>query len=416
MIKKLMLPFIGCLMLLKLNAQTTLVAGDIAFTGVNSASNTTNDFVNTPQSESNREFCFILLKQVTAGTTIFFTDYGWRTDAQAFQSANPAGCTTPSGALTDGVVRWQANSTLPYGTQIVVRCVTNPKSNVGTATGTQGTFNSSTNFVTLASPGESVFAFTGSLATPTLLSGICASPNGWATALNNCDLSPTASSLPNVLNNSLNGNRNYAFAVLPPNGSGYCMRLKSTVRISTDPAVARATIYNASNWESNSASTAYSLPSNSGNVVLPVTFDEISAFAKNNRLSVQWKTTSETNCKEYAVETSSDGNDWISIGTLSSKANKGNSSTPLSYELAIDLSQITFSFAGLATLLLLVRSRRKNFSILFLAVTVTVMFAGCTKDNGRQTLTTSSKIFIRIAQQDIDGKINYSKIVQAVVE
>ncbi|MCH5717860.1 hypothetical protein [Niabella hibiscisoli] len=71
MIEKLMLPLLGCLMLLKLNAQTTLVAGDIAFTGVNSASNTTNDFVNTPQSESNREFCFILLKQVTAGTTIF---------------------------------------------------------------------------------------------------------------------------------------------------------------------------------------------------------------------------------------------------------------------------------------------------------------------------------------------------------
>ncbi|MCH5717861.1 hypothetical protein [Niabella hibiscisoli] len=294
--------------------------------------------------------------------------------------------------------------------------MTSPKSNVGTAAGTQATFNSGTNYITLASPGESVFAFTGSLAVPTLLGGICASPSGWVTTLNNCDLSPTASSLPNVLNNSLNGNRNYAFAVLPPNGSGYCMRLKSTVRISTDPAVARATIYTASNWETNSASTAYSLPSNSGNVVLPVTFDEISAVAKYNRLSVQWKTTSETNCKEYAVEASSDGNDWISIGTLSSKATNGNSSIPLSYKLEIDLSQITFSVVGLATLLILVRSRRKNYSILFLAVTGIAIFVGCNKDNGRETLTTSSKIFIRVAQQDIDGKINYSKIIQAVLE
>ncbi|MCH5684325.1 hypothetical protein LWM68_08625 [Niabella sp. W65] len=257
------------------------------------------------------------------------------------------------------MVRWQANSTLPYGTQIVVRCVTSPKSNVGTATGTQATFNSGTNYITLASPGESVFAFTGSLAAPTLLGGICASPSGWVTTLNNCDLSPTASSLPNLLNNSLNGNRNYAFAVLPPNGSGYCMRLKSTVRISTDPAVARTIIYTASNWETNSASTAYSLPSNSGNVVLPVTFDAISAVAKNKTLSVIWKTTSETNCKGYTVEASLDGNNWTSIGTLSSKATNGNSSTALSYELLIDLSQMAFFLCGAGRSTIIYRQKKE---------------------------------------------------------
>lgn len=414
-IKKLALPFLCSLMLFKLNAQTTLAAGDIAFTGLNSTSNTINDFVNTPQSESNREFCFILLKEVTAGTTIFFTDFGWRTDAQAFQSANPAGCPSPSGALTDGVVRWQANSTLPYGTQIVVRCVTNPKSNVGTASGTQGTFNNNSNYVTLAAPGEAVFAFTGTLAAPTLIGGISASPNGWAATLNNCDYTPTPSSLPNVLNNSLNGNQNYAFAVLPPNGSGYSMRLKSDVRISTDPSEARATIYTPSNWESNGSASAYLLPSNTGNVVLPVTFEDIQAVVKDNLLSVQWKTASETNCKGYTIEASADGNEWTTIGAMSSKGDHGNSSVPLSYELSIDLSNIALSLAGFVTMIL-VTGRKRKANLLFFAITAMLIFAACTKSNDRKSLDTNSKVFIRIAQQDIDGKVSYSKVVEAVAK
>ncbi|MCH5684326.1 hypothetical protein LWM68_08630 [Niabella sp. W65] len=51
-----------------------------------------------------------------------------------------------------------------------------------------------------------------------------------------------------------------------------------------------------------------------------------------------------------------------------------------------------------------------------MAAAAILMLAACAKDNDRETLATSSKIFIRIAQQDIDGKINYSKIVQAIVE
>ncbi len=411
--KKLTLALLCCLALLNLQAQTALVAGDIAFTGVNSTSNTANDFVNTPQSESNREFCFILLKQVTAGTTIFFTDFGWRTDAQAFQTANPCGAN--SGALTDGVVRWQANSTLPYGTQIVVRCVTNPKANVGTATGTQATFNSATEYVTLATAGEAVFAFTGTLAAPTLISAVCARPTGWIGILNNCDFTATPSALPNILNNALNGNSNYSFAVLPANGSGYCMRLRPTVRISTDPAAARATIYNAANWEATSSNAAYTLPASTGNIALPVTFGGITAVVKNKLLSVKWHTSSETNCKGYAVEASADGTDWISIGTAASKAANGNSSTFLHYKLDFDLQQIALSFACLATLLLIANQRRKLFMLLIM-VTAAITLAACTKSGHQQSLTMASKIFIRIAQHDIDGSTHYSKVIQAVKE
>ncbi|MDX1956395.1 MAG: hypothetical protein SFU20_12765 [Chitinophagaceae bacterium] len=65
------------------NAQTTLAAGDIAFTGYNADDNT----VNGPSS--NDDFSFILLKNITSGTSIYFTDFGWCSNTNAFQTPNP---------------------------------------------------------------------------------------------------------------------------------------------------------------------------------------------------------------------------------------------------------------------------------------------------------------------------------------
>lgn len=88
-LKKIFLALLCSVSIIKSFSQTTLVAGDIAFTGLNSTFTTINDFVNAPQTESNKEFCFILLNNVTSCTTIFFTHFGWQGDAQAFKSANP---------------------------------------------------------------------------------------------------------------------------------------------------------------------------------------------------------------------------------------------------------------------------------------------------------------------------------------
>lgn len=405
--------------LLYASAQTPLAAGDIAFTGLNSAFNTTNDFVNTPQSESNREFSFVLLKTVTAGTTIFFTDFGWRSDAQAFQSANPCGANT--GSLTDGVVRWQATGTVNYGTQVVIRTYTNPKANIGTATGFQATYNtlnptpqpaSLLQYMTLAAPGESIFAYTGTLAAPTLLGGICGSPNGWVATLNNCDQTTAPSTLPNVLNNALNGNSNYAFAVLPASGgTGYSMRLKPTVKVGADAAAARATIYTAANWESNGTGTgAYPLIASAS--VLPVTFGKISAVITGKNLSVNWETTAETNCKQYDVQASADGTNWKSIGTVQSKAPQGNASTALSYTLNLDIAGISIAFFGLSALLLFMPRRRKY--VLITMVVLSAILIACNKNNGGADISENTKVFVRIAQEDIDGSINYSKVIEAI--
>jgi len=409
-LKKIALTSLNLALLSYSFGQTTLAAGDIAITGLNSTFNTTNDFVNTPQTESNKEFSFVLLKDVTAGTTIYFTDFGWRSDAQAFQSANPCGAST--GALTDGVVRWQATTNLPYGTQVMVRCVANPKATVGTASGFQGTYNVPNEYMTLASGGESIIAFTGTLASPTLISAINARTTGWITTLNNCDFTPTPSTLPNVLNNAMNGNQNFAFAVLPSGSTGFCMRLKPNVKIGTDPAAARATIYSGTNWESNGGATPYSLPGTSGSLVLPVTFGTIEAVITGKNLSVIWQTTSETNCKQYRVEASIDGETWKEIATVNSKATNGNSSLPLNYNITLDLSGLLFTVSALLVLSL-VRIRRKLCRSLLVVTTIAFAIA-CNKGNSNAFMNSEQKVFLRIIQEDVDGTINYSKVIQAV--
>jgi hypothetical protein len=76
---------------------TTMTAGDIAFTALqsdNSGGGANGDF-----------FQFVLLKDVTAGTTIFFTDNGYRSDTSTFRT-------------NETMLRWVAQSDLPAGSLV----------------------------------------------------------------------------------------------------------------------------------------------------------------------------------------------------------------------------------------------------------------------------------------------------------
>jgi predicted extracellular nuclease/2',3'-cyclic-nucleotide 2'-phosphodiesterase (5'-nucleotidase family) len=71
---------------------TTLTAGDIAFTAF--------------QADNPDAFEFVLLTAVTTGTTIYFTDNGYRTDLNAFRT-------------NENVLRWVAQGDLAAGTKII---------------------------------------------------------------------------------------------------------------------------------------------------------------------------------------------------------------------------------------------------------------------------------------------------------
>ena len=213
-------------------SQTTLVAGDIAFTGYNMDDNTVNG------ATANDDFSFILLRNITSGTIINFTDFGWRSDAAAFQTANPCGPST--GAVSDGIIQWTATSDLTYGTQIRIRCRNNLSATQGSVTGIQATFNVATDYLSLTSAGDQIFAYQGTFAAPTLLAGI--STNGpWDATLTNCQFSSGMSTLPAALSSN-----SYAVAITPEVDNA---RLKNSVMLTGTAATDRTAIHNAANWD-----------------------------------------------------------------------------------------------------------------------------------------------------------------------
>ena len=82
-----------------LKSQTTLLTGDLAFSGYLS-----NDVV--PD-----QFSFVLLKNITATTVIRFCDFGWRPDLLAFNSG--------AGILESELV-FTAGSAMNAGTEITI--------------------------------------------------------------------------------------------------------------------------------------------------------------------------------------------------------------------------------------------------------------------------------------------------------
>ncbi|MCH5599009.1 hypothetical protein [Niabella ginsengisoli] len=148
-------------------------------------------------------------------------------------------------------------------------------------------------------------------------------------------------------------------------------------------------------------------------LALPVTIGSVTATLSNGRLLVNWTTVNETNNREFVVEGSVDGNEWTAIGKVPSKAPGGQSSETLEYELSSDLASIALGGLSLAMLLLLpvCRSRRLRFVMMLAAV---LCIGACGK-NAREIEATTSQIgYIRVANYDIDGNVQYSKTVKVI--
>ena len=219
-----------------LQSQTTLVPGDIAIVGYNSDEVANED-----------EFSFVLLRDITAGTSINFTDFGWCSDINGFQSANSCGGST--GALSDGALTWTASSSLPCGTQIYVVCGgTTLSASSGTVMGLQAVFNFPGEYMSLAVGGDQIFAFQGTLSSPTLITGL--NMNGdWDVSLLNCAFTSTQSVLPAALNAS------NSIAITPEvdNARYNCIVTNDS------PTNLRTAIFSLSNWNVDNA-TPYTLP------------------------------------------------------------------------------------------------------------------------------------------------------------
>ncbi|MFT3945688.1 MAG: T9SS type A sorting domain-containing protein [Agriterribacter sp.] len=64
---------------------------------------------------------------------------------------------------------------------------------------------------------------------------------------------------------------------------------------------------------------------------LPVSLLSFNAKSRQSKVLLEWTTASEQNNKHFELERSADGNQWITIGTIESMAENGNSQSLLSY-------------------------------------------------------------------------------------
>ncbi|MEO0731469.1 MAG: hypothetical protein AAFZ52_01440, partial [Bacteroidota bacterium] len=191
---------------------TDLVAGDVAFTGYNSVA---------PD-----EWSFVLLREITAGTQILFTDNGWLASG-GFRSG-------------EGAVNLVFNRPYPCGASVLVTRdnTTSPYRAVddnGAVAAQVATLSATGNVIpNLATTGDQLFAFQGAYNAPNLLAGIMVGEAWNADATSN-----TTSAQPPALS----GNNTAVNLTTDVNNGKYGCAVTAGV-----PAAIRTAVNNASNW------------------------------------------------------------------------------------------------------------------------------------------------------------------------
>ncbi len=171
----------------------------------------------------------------------------------------------------------------------------------------------------------------------------------------------------------------------------------------------------------NSTTSSVNLGISNDPIVLPVVFGSISAKWNGNNLNVTWTTETEKNNDYFDIEASTNGVDFISIGTVKSLAPDGNSDKAIQYELTKSLTGNTLaSILGISLLGLgsigLYRKRRLRlpFTLVIMCGLTAILF-GCKKATSDE-LGGDGKVFIRVTQVDKDGSRSSSKVVKVVQE
>lgn len=130
---RLMAVFLLVLSTLASRGQTTLSAGDIAFTGYN--------------SDGNDSFSFVLLTNISSGTVVRFTDDGWT--GSAFTGS-------------ESIISWTAGSAMSAFDIVTISGLF----------ATSGTVTSVSGLVGVSSGGDQIFVYQGTHASPSIITGI----------------------------------------------------------------------------------------------------------------------------------------------------------------------------------------------------------------------------------------------------
>ena len=217
--------------------QTTLAAGDIAILGIN--------------CDDPDDFAFLMLKDITTGTIINFTDDGWFA-AGGFRN-------------TEGIIAYTSSGPVAAG-------------NVITYSTSSSNFTTVSGSFFFAASGDQLIAFQGDVSSPTLIFAVnddgAATWQADATSSNN-------SALPTGLTNG-----ETAVALTERDNVKY----NGSTSFSS-PSNALAAIANNSNWTGDDA-TRYDLTT-FGDFSLPVELTRFEAISNNGAVNLNWVTESE---------------------------------------------------------------------------------------------------------------------------
>ncbi len=294
----------------KIVAQTTLSAGDIAFTGYISAASTTD------------EFSFVLLKNVSLGTVINFTDNGW---------------IASTGALRTGeqIVTWTTTAALPAGTEIKI---SGPGAGTATATlvGGASAGTCAGSMPSLSTSGDQVLAYQGTFLAPTFISAI--HMNVYSIA-NFDPVNTDAASWDNT-----NSNNSSASALPPSLTTGTTAIWVGTFNTAASEfdnanfncasgaintvAAIKALIYNPANWNKTNLAPTGGMVTPTGcnflGLILPVRLINFQAQNTLTNVIVKWEVTNEVDISHYEVERSFDGKNFDKIGIVSVQSGSGD--------------------------------------------------------------------------------------------
>ena len=154
---------------------------------------------------------------------------------------------------------------------------------------------------------------------------------------------------------------------------------------------------------------------------LPVIFGNINVFMIDNQLKINWSVFNETNCSHYDIEVSGDGKVFKKVGAVSSKSQAGASSGSLDYDFAIPTGSLALGIALFALALLMLNNGGKGarppktakmiWFAGFIFLMLAMLVPSCRKNDVRIG-EKNKQVFVRIAQIDKDGSVNYSNVVK----
>jgi hypothetical protein len=209
-----------------------LSPGAIFFTSVKETSTTTNGSA----------FSFVLLRDITSGTQIKFTDYGWKSNNSFRTDAD------------EKVITWTATADLFAGTHVLFT-----GDNSGDYAVNIGTVNSGSGEFLLTDNGDQIFAFQGTTASPTFLAGIHFAKSGGWDSNSTSDQTSAAPAALNLTSDPIHGTVNLAFDLGDFDNGAYN---HGTAGLTTGTSVANlvSKLRTLTNWTRNNTYGSVTLP------------------------------------------------------------------------------------------------------------------------------------------------------------